>query len=68
MSKLTRKIHENIRNCPDYTVLCDGAGSFTFSQLDSYARKIASRLINSGVVKNDFVTIYGKDVKYQKNN
>ena len=57
MSKLTRKIHENIQNCPDYTVLCDGAGSFTFSQLDSYARKIASRLINNGVGKNDFVTI-----------
>ncbi|MBR0412760.1 MAG: amino acid adenylation domain-containing protein [Eubacterium sp.] len=57
MSKLTLKIHENIKNCPDFTVLCDGEGSFTFSQLDSYARKIAAKLSRVGVGKNDYVTI-----------
>ena len=58
MSKLTKKISENIKSYPDLTVFVDSDGSsFTFSQFDAFARKIASRLINCGVGKNDYVTV-----------
>ena len=57
MSRLTERICENIKRLPDFTVFTDGEGSFSFSQFDSCARKIASRLIKNGVDKNDFVTI-----------
>ena len=57
MSKLTLKISENVKSFPDFTVLCDNEGSFTFSQFDAFARKIAFKLSRLGVGKNDFVTI-----------
>ncbi|MBR4241706.1 MAG: non-ribosomal peptide synthetase, partial [Eubacterium sp.] len=57
MSRLTEKICENIKKYPEFQVLSDGKGAFSFSQFDSCARKIASRLIKNGVGKNDFVTI-----------
>ena len=58
MSSLTKKISKNIKSYPDLTVFVDSDGSsFTFSQFDACARKIATRLINCGVGKNDFVTV-----------
>ena len=57
MSRLTQKISENIKSFPDFTVICDGESSFTFSQFDNYARKIAAKLNRLGVSKGDFVTI-----------
>ncbi|MBQ7203338.1 MAG: amino acid adenylation domain-containing protein [Eubacterium sp.] len=57
MSKLTLKISENIKRFPDFTVIRDTKSGFTFSQFDSYARKIAAKLSRLGVGKGDFVTI-----------
>lgn len=59
MSELIRKIHANIQNSPDFTVIVDQGenNSFTFGQLDAYARKIAGKLSRAGVQPRDFVTI-----------
>lgn len=59
MSLLIEKIRENIKSFPDFTVISDTSenSSFTYAEFDEYARKIASKLIASGVSKNDFVTI-----------
>ena len=59
MSKLINLINENINNNPDFTVIIDQGknNSFTYSQLDAYARKIAGKLNKLGVGRRDFVTI-----------
>ena len=59
MSLLTKKISDNIKSFPDFKVINDIGDDnyFTFAGFDEYARKIASKLIRSGVKKNDFVTI-----------
>lgn len=59
MSLLTQKISENIKKNPDFKVISDPAGkcSFTYAQLDEYARRIASKLIRCGVGREDFVTV-----------
>lgn len=59
MSLLTHRISDNIRNAPDFTVIVDAGedNSFTFSQLDACARRIASKLIRLGVAQGDFVTV-----------
>ena len=59
MSLLIERIGENIKAFPDFKVINDiGENNyFTYAQFDEYARKIATKLISSGVKKNDFVTI-----------
>ena len=59
MSLLIKKISENIKAFPDFTVVYDTEenNSFTYAEFDEYARKIASKLLSSGIEKNDFVTI-----------
>ena len=59
MSLLIKKISENIKAFPDFTVIYDTEenNSFTYAEFDEYARKIASKLLSSGIEKNDFVTI-----------
>ena len=59
MSKLICQINDNIKNLPDYTVIVDQGenNSFTYAQLDSFARKIAGKLNRLGVGQRDFVTI-----------
>ena len=59
MSKLIEKIAWNIKQHPDFTVICDVAdnSAFTYSEFDEYARKIASKLSRNGVQARDFVTI-----------
>ena len=59
MSLVLEKIIRNIEEYPDFTVLADeGEGNrFTYAQLDAYARKIAAKLVRSGVGAEDFVCI-----------
>ena len=59
MSELIRRIRQNIKNDPDFTVIVDQGenNSFTYAQLDAYARKIAGKLSELGVSPRDFVTI-----------
>ena len=59
MSELIRRINQNVINNPDFTVIVDQGenNSFTFAQLDAYARRIAGKLIAMGVHSRDFVTI-----------
>ena len=59
MSELIRRINQNVVNNPDFTVIVDQGenNSFTFAQLDAYARRIAGKLIAMGVHPRDFVTI-----------
>lgn len=59
MSKLIDIIKDNINNYPDYTVIVDQGenNSFTYSQLNAYARKIAGKLSRLGISRGDFVTI-----------
>ena len=59
MSVLFKKISENIKTYPDFCVFKDTGenNSYTFSELDSFARKIAHKLSLAGVGKGDFVTI-----------
>ena len=59
MSELIRRINEKIKSEPDFTVIVDQGenNSFTYAQLDLYARKIAGKLRRMGVQPRDFVTI-----------
>ena len=59
MSELVRQINQNIKNAPDFTIVVDQGenNSFTYAQLDAYARKIAGKLSRFGVGQRDFVTI-----------
>ena len=59
MSELIRRINQNVVNNPDFTVIVDQGenNSFTFAQLDAYARRIAGKLSAMGVQPRDFVTI-----------
>ena len=59
MSKLIDLINENIKSFPDYTVIVDQGenNSFTYSQLNAYARKIAGKLNRLSISRGDFVTI-----------
>ncbi|MEE3493126.1 amino acid adenylation domain-containing protein [Ruminococcus sp.] len=59
MSELIRRINQNVVNNPDFTVIVDQGenNSFTFAQLDAYARRIAGKLSAMGVHPRDFVTI-----------
>ncbi len=59
MSELIRRICENIKNEPDFTVIVDRGdnNSFTYAQFDRYARRIAGKLSRLGVAPRDFVTI-----------
>ena len=59
MSELIRRIRENIKNDPDFTVIVDQGedNRFTYAQLDAYARRIAGKLNDMGVSPCDFVTI-----------
>ncbi|WP_405343661.1 AMP-binding protein, partial [Ruminococcus sp.] len=59
MSELIRRIRQNIQNDPDFTVIVDQGenNSFTYAQLDAYARRIAGKLSELGVSPRDFVTI-----------
>lgn len=59
MSELIRKIHANIQNSPELTIIVDQGenNSFTFRQFDAYARKIAGKLSRVGVQPRDFVTV-----------
>jgi len=59
MSELIRLIKNNINSDPDFTVIVDQGenNSYTYAQFDAFARKIAGKLIRSGVGKRDFVTI-----------
>lgn len=59
MSELIRRISENIKNDPDFITIVDQGedNSFTYSQLDRCARRIAGKLSRLGVGRGDFVTI-----------
>ena len=59
MSKLIRQIGENIKKEPGFTAIVDQGenNSFTYAQLDEYARRIAGKLSRAGVQPSDFVTI-----------
>lgn len=59
MSELIRRINEKIESEPDFTVIVDQGenNSFTYAQLDLYARRIAGKLRRMGVQPRDFVTI-----------
>ncbi|MBQ6381886.1 MAG: amino acid adenylation domain-containing protein [Clostridia bacterium] len=59
MSRVLESIIQNVKEYPDFCVLTDvGEGnSFTYAQFDSFARKIAAKLVRSGVGARDFVSI-----------
>ena len=59
MSELIRKIRENIKTDPDFTVIVDQGenNSYTYAQFDACARRIAAKLSELGVSPRDFVTI-----------
>ena len=59
MSKVLESIIQNVKAYPDFCVLTDigESNSFTYAQFDSYARKIAAKLVRSGVGARDFVSI-----------
>ncbi|MBQ9414564.1 MAG: amino acid adenylation domain-containing protein, partial [Clostridia bacterium] len=58
-SKLICQITENIKRDPDFAILLDPAKNqaFTYAQFDAFARKIAGKLVRSGVSPHDFVTV-----------
>lgn len=59
MSVLLERICKNIQTHPDFIVFSHTQTnqSFTFAEFDSFARKIAAKLIKRGIKQNDFVTI-----------
>ncbi|MBE6817967.1 MAG: amino acid adenylation domain-containing protein [Ruminococcaceae bacterium] len=59
MSKVLESIIRNVKEYPDFCVLTDAGedNRFTYAQLDAYARKIAAKLVRSGVGARDFVSI-----------
>ena len=59
MSQLTQQINQLINENPDFTIIVDQGenNSFTYSEFDAYARRIAAKLVRLGVEPRDFVTI-----------
>ncbi|MBQ9887505.1 MAG: amino acid adenylation domain-containing protein [Lachnospiraceae bacterium] len=59
MSVLINQIKKNISEHPDFVVIKDTGenNSFTYSEFDTYARKIAGKLYRLGVKPYEFVTI-----------
>ena len=59
MEDLLSRIQVNVNEVPDMTILVDQGenNSFTFKTFDTYARKIASKLVRMGVSSRDFVSI-----------
>ena len=59
MHDLISQIQKNVKELPDFTVIVDKGknNSFTYSQFDAFARKIAGKLSRTGIQRRDFVTI-----------
>ena len=59
MSQLTQRINQRITENPDFTIIVDQGenNSYTYSEFDAYARRIAAKLLRLGVEPRDFVTI-----------
>lgn len=59
MEELLSRLQVNVNEVPDMTILVDQGenNSFTFKTFDTYARKIASKLVRMGVSSRDFVSI-----------
>ena len=59
MHDLISQIKKNVKELPDFTVIVDKGenNSFTYSQFDAFARKIAGKLSRTGIRRRDFITI-----------
>ena len=59
MKDIISQIRQNVKEFPDFTIIVDEGKNnfFTYSALDTYARKIAAKLSRLGISYGDFVTI-----------